>query len=81
MYKMDAFLPSALATLEADRLKPSPVEGLEVRLDALRDGVVDVHTAEGAVERAQVHTCLNFSLHHKEDVKYRRKGFFLPPNL
>lgn len=46
---------SALATLEVDKLKPSPVEGLEIRLATLRDGIVDIHTTEGAVERAQVH--------------------------
>lgn len=44
----------ALATLEAAKLAPSPVEGLEARLTTLRDGVVDIPTAEAAVERAQV---------------------------
>lgn len=33
---------------------PSPVVGLEARLATLKEGVVDVPTAEGAVERAQV---------------------------
>lgn len=33
---------------------PSPVEGLEARLAALREGIVDIPTAEGAVEKAQV---------------------------
>lgn len=56
-----------MASLEADKLKPSQVEGLEVRLAALRDGVVDIHTAEGAVGRAQVNTCLKCSLPHTED--------------
>ncbi|XP_070782201.1 utrophin isoform X3 [Enoplosus armatus] len=32
---------------------PSPVEGLEVRLATLREGIADIPTAEGAVERAQ----------------------------
>lgn len=44
----------ALAALEAAKLAPSPVEGLEARLTTLRDGVVDVPTAEAAVERTQV---------------------------
>ncbi|XP_075869628.1 utrophin isoform X3 [Nelusetta ayraudi] len=43
----------ALAALEAAKLAPSPVEGLEARLTTLRDGVVDVPTAEAAVERTQ----------------------------
>ena len=46
------------------------MEGLEVRLTALRDGVVDIHTAEGAVGRAQVKTCLKCSLHYIEETKY-----------
>lgn len=32
----------------------SPVEGLEARLATLREGIVDMSTTEGAVERAQV---------------------------
>lgn len=67
------FSNPALATLEADKLKPSPVEGLEVRLAAMRDGVVDIHTAEGAVGRAQVNTCLKCSLHCREDTQYSWK--------
>ncbi|KAM7395346.1 hypothetical protein PAMA_006892 [Pampus argenteus] len=43
----------ALASLEANQVIPSPVEGLEARLATLRDGVVDILTTEGAVERAQ----------------------------
>ncbi|XP_067428603.1 utrophin isoform X3 [Thunnus thynnus] len=43
----------ALASLETNQMTPSPVEGLEARLATLRDGVVDVPTTEGAVERAQ----------------------------
>nr|CAD67583.1 putative utrophin [Takifugu rubripes] len=46
-------LNKALTTLEVGKLKPGPVEALEVRLATLRDGVVDIHTTEGAVERAQ----------------------------
>lgn len=30
------------------------MEGLEARLATLREGIVDIHTAEGALERAQV---------------------------
>lgn len=55
---------SALTTLEVGKLKPGPVEALEVRLATLRDGVVDIHTTEGAVERAQVNTPFNFSFYH-----------------
>lgn len=44
----------ALAAVEAAKLAPSPVEGLEARLTTLRDGVVDIPTAEAAVERTQV---------------------------
>ncbi|XP_068198088.1 utrophin isoform X3 [Antennarius striatus] len=43
----------ALASLEAKRLVPSPVEGLEARLATLREGMVDIPSAETAVERAQ----------------------------
>ncbi|KAM4529492.1 utrophin isoform 3-T3 [Fundulus diaphanus] len=43
----------ALASLEATQEVQDAVEGLEARLAALKHGVVDVHTAEGAVERAQ----------------------------
>ncbi|TMS11987.1 hypothetical protein E3U43_016945 [Larimichthys crocea] len=44
---------AALARLEADKTLPSPVEGLEARLATLREGMVDIPTAEGAVERTQ----------------------------
>lgn len=63
---MSHFFDSALTTLEVDKLKPGPVEALEVRLATLRDGVVDIHTTEGAVERAQVNTPFNFSFYHKD---------------
>ncbi|KAI4801672.1 hypothetical protein KUCAC02_019550 [Chaenocephalus aceratus] len=43
----------ALTCLEASQLMSSQVEGLEARLATLREGVVDIPTAEGAVERAQ----------------------------
>ncbi|XP_034555010.1 dystrophin isoform X2 [Notolabrus celidotus] len=43
----------ALADLEAKQMLPSMVEGLEARLSTLRDGLVDIPTAEGAVEKAQ----------------------------
>ncbi|XP_033999363.1 dystrophin isoform X2 [Trematomus bernacchii] len=43
----------ALNCLEARQLMSSQVEGLEARLATLREGVVDIPTAEGAVERAQ----------------------------
>ncbi|KAM7367861.1 hypothetical protein PAMP_014130 [Pampus punctatissimus] len=43
----------ALASLEANQMIPSPVESLEARLATLRDGVMDILTTEGAVERAQ----------------------------
>ncbi|KAM9339039.1 utrophin isoform 1-T1 [Symphorus nematophorus] len=43
----------AMAILEANQMIPSPVEGLEARLATLREGMVDIPTAEGAVERAQ----------------------------
>ncbi|KAM6992528.1 utrophin isoform 4-T4 [Tautogolabrus adspersus] len=43
----------ALADLEAKQMLPSPVEGLEERLSTLRDGLVDLPAAEGAVEQAQ----------------------------
>ncbi|XP_068615937.1 utrophin-like, partial [Brachionichthys hirsutus] len=46
----------ALASLEAKRLLPSrteALEALEARLDTLSEGMVDIPTAEGAVERAQ----------------------------
>lgn len=51
-----AFSPPnpALATLEAAKLSLDLVEGLEARLTTLRDGVVDIPTAEAAVERTQV---------------------------
>lgn len=43
----------ALVSLEASQMVPSPVEGLEARLATLREGVLDIPTTEGAVERAQ----------------------------
>ncbi|XP_063757579.1 dystrophin isoform X2 [Eleginops maclovinus] len=43
----------ALISLEASQLMSSQVEGLEARLATLREGVMDIPTAEGAVERAQ----------------------------
>nr|XP_046228897.1 dystrophin isoform X2 [Scatophagus argus] len=43
----------ALTSLQANQMVPSPVEGLEARLATLREGVVDIPTAERAVERAQ----------------------------
>uniref|UniRef100_UPI0037E8DCF8 utrophin isoform X4 n=1 Tax=Semicossyphus pulcher TaxID=241346 RepID=UPI0037E8DCF8 len=43
----------ALADLESKQVAASLVEGLESRLATLRDGLLDVPTAEGAVERAQ----------------------------
>ncbi|XP_072217831.1 utrophin isoform X3 [Leuresthes tenuis] len=43
----------ALTDLAAAPVVQSPVEGLEARLATLREGIVDVPTAEGAVERAQ----------------------------
>ncbi|XP_041661475.1 utrophin isoform X3 [Cheilinus undulatus] len=48
----------ALADLEAKQKLPSAVEGLEARLSTLRDGLVDIPTAEEAVERAQA-LCLD----------------------
>ncbi|KAG8011327.1 Dystrophin, partial [Nibea albiflora] len=36
-----------------DKMLPSPVEGLEARLATLREGMVDIPTTEGAVERTQ----------------------------
>lgn len=54
--KRCAFTPftPALATLEAAKLAASLVQGLEARLTTLRDGVVDIPSAEAAVERTQV---------------------------
>lgn len=49
----------ALVRLEADKTLPSPVEGLEARLATLREGMVDIPTAEGAVERTQVSNALS----------------------
>ncbi|KAM4713320.1 utrophin isoform 6-T6 [Anableps anableps] len=43
----------ALASLEATQVVQDAVEGLEASLVALKDGVIDLHTAERAVERAQ----------------------------
>ncbi|TDH00467.1 hypothetical protein EPR50_G00188590 [Perca flavescens] len=43
----------ALASLEANQMASSQVEGLEGRLATLREGIVDIPTAQGAVERAQ----------------------------
>ncbi|XP_032398145.1 dystrophin isoform X3 [Etheostoma spectabile] len=43
----------ALANLEASQLVSSQVEGLEGRLATLREGIVDIPTAQGAVEQAQ----------------------------
>ncbi|XP_039638668.1 dystrophin isoform X5 [Perca fluviatilis] len=43
----------ALASLEANQMVLSQVEGLEGRLATLREGIVDIPTAQGAVERAQ----------------------------
>ncbi|XP_074541744.1 utrophin [Halichoeres trimaculatus] len=43
----------ALADLEAKQMLSSLVEGLEARMSVLRDGLVDVPTAESAVEKAQ----------------------------
>ncbi|KAM4633849.1 utrophin isoform 3-T3 [Polymixia lowei] len=45
----------ALASLQATKSQaaPDPVEALEDRLGTLRQGVVDIPTTEGAVERAQ----------------------------
>ncbi|KAK5620271.1 hypothetical protein CRENBAI_026384, partial [Crenichthys baileyi] len=43
----------ALATSDATQAVQDVVDGLEARLAALKNGVVDIHTAEGAVERAQ----------------------------
>ncbi|KAM4522124.1 utrophin isoform 2-T2 [Odontesthes bonariensis] len=43
----------ALTNLAAAQVGQSPVEGLEARLATLREGIVDVPTTEGAVERAQ----------------------------
>ncbi|XP_037541797.1 dystrophin [Nematolebias whitei] len=43
----------AVARLEATRAAQNVLEGLEARLAALKDDVVDVNTAERAVERAQ----------------------------
>ncbi|XP_047244031.1 utrophin isoform X9 [Girardinichthys multiradiatus] len=43
----------ALATFDATQAVQDVVDGLEARLAALKDGVVDIHTAEAAVERAQ----------------------------
>ncbi|XP_030260150.1 dystrophin isoform X6 [Sparus aurata] len=37
----------------ADQMLPIPVESLEARLATLREGIVDIPTAEGAVDRAQ----------------------------
>lgn len=47
------FLP-AVSRLEATRAAQNEVAGLEARLAALKEGVVDIHTTESAVERAQV---------------------------
>ncbi|CAJ1078467.1 utrophin isoform X2 [Xyrichtys novacula] len=43
----------ALVDLEAKKKLSSLVEGLEARLSTLREGLVDIPTAEKAVERAQ----------------------------
>ncbi|XP_029281706.1 LOW QUALITY PROTEIN: utrophin [Cottoperca gobio] len=43
----------ALASFEANQMMTEPVEGLEARLATLREGIEDISTAEGAVERAQ----------------------------
>ncbi|XP_032441695.1 dystrophin isoform X3 [Xiphophorus hellerii] len=43
----------ALASVEATQVVQDAVDSLEASLAALKDGVVDVHTAERAVERAQ----------------------------
>nr|XP_033503851.1 dystrophin isoform X5 [Epinephelus lanceolatus] len=43
----------ALASLEASQMVSNQVEGLEARLATLRQRIVDIPTAEGAVERAQ----------------------------
>ncbi|XP_035534199.1 dystrophin isoform X2 [Morone saxatilis] len=43
----------ALTSLVANQMLPSPVEGLEARLATLREGIFDIPSAEGAVERAQ----------------------------
>ncbi|XP_023135600.2 dystrophin isoform X5 [Amphiprion ocellaris] len=43
----------ALASLEATQVVESLVEGLEARLATLREGIADIRTTEGAVERAQ----------------------------
>ena len=52
-YLLPCFIP-ALTNLAAAPVVQSPVEGLEARLATLREGIVDVPTTEGAVERAQV---------------------------
>ncbi|XP_047429770.1 dystrophin isoform X4 [Mugil cephalus] len=43
----------ALSSLEASHVAQSAVEGLEARLTTLRDGIRDLPSTEGAVERAQ----------------------------
>ncbi|XP_037606999.1 dystrophin isoform X1 [Sebastes umbrosus] len=49
----DQEVNKALTSLEASQMLSSQVEGLESRLATLREGIVDIPTAEGAVERAQ----------------------------
>ena len=74
-----ACLFPALASLEASQMIPSPVEGLEARLATLREGVVDVPTTEGAVERAQVSSASSWWMNSW--LKTWVKGTSIPPNL
>ncbi|XP_038130238.1 dystrophin isoform X2 [Cyprinodon tularosa] len=50
---MSFHFSQALAGVEATQVAQDAVQGLEARLAALKEGIVDMHTAEGAVERAQ----------------------------
>ena len=54
------FVIPALATIEADNLPLCLVEGLEARLASLRDAILDIPTAERAVERAQVRSLCTY---------------------
>lgn len=51
---MFSFFSPALAAAEAKLKAQGLVEGLEAKLLTLREGIVDLPTTEGAVERAQV---------------------------